>query len=183
MHVARRSQEWVRWPRIHRSKQVRTMRRIVCLAFAFAALSAHAASASDNWIIYKGQSASWGYDAGDLGHNQQFGQITATSATYKRRGDSLDGVPYHYAVSTTLLDCTERTVRIKEIALRQRRELGPQTGRKPNRTSRIGDQQRRRPNQQDPLQHRLPRQTGAPGRPRSQRFRRRHAGHEDIRLT
>jgi hypothetical protein len=93
------------------------MRRIVYLALAFAVLSAHAASASDNWVIYKGQSASWGYDAGDLGHNQQFGQITATSATYKRRGDTLDGVSYHYAVSTTLLDCTERTVRIKEIAL------------------------------------------------------------------
>lgn len=93
------------------------MRRIVCLALVFASLGAPAAWASDNWIVYRGQSASWGYDAGDLGHNQQFGQITATSATYKRRGDILDGVPYHYAVTTTVLDCTERTVRIKEIAL------------------------------------------------------------------
>jgi len=98
-------------------QKVRTMRRIAFLLLAFAGLNAHTAWASDNWIIYKGQAASWGYDAGDLGHNQQFGQITATSATYKRRGDVLDGVPYHYAVTTTVLDCTERTVRIKEIAL------------------------------------------------------------------
>lgn len=93
------------------------MRRTAFLLLAFATLTAHTAWASDNWIVYKGQSASWGYDAGDLGHNQQFGQITATSATFKRRGDILDGVPYHYAVTTTVLDCTERTVRIKEIAL------------------------------------------------------------------
>jgi hypothetical protein len=93
------------------------MRRIALFVLAFTALTAHTAAASDNWIVYKGQSASWGYDAGDLGHNQQFGQITATSATYKRKGDTLDGVRYSYAVTTTVLDCTERTVRIKEIAL------------------------------------------------------------------
>ena len=92
------------------------MRRAIVAAVLLTALPS-AAWASDNWQIYKGKAASWGYDAGALGRGPRSGALNARYATYRVTADTLDGTVYHYAVTTAVFNCSARTARVTQIAL------------------------------------------------------------------
>jgi hypothetical protein len=93
------------------------MRRAILPAVLLLALQSGAATASDNWQIYKGKAASWGYDAGALGRGPRSGPLNAMYATYRLNADTLDGTVYHYAVTTAVFSCSARTTRVTQIAL------------------------------------------------------------------
>ena len=93
------------------------MRRAAFSAVLFLAVQSGTATASDNWQIYRGKAASWGYDAGALGRGPRSGTLNVRYATYRLNADTLDGTVYHYAVTTAVFNCSARTARITQIAL------------------------------------------------------------------
>ncbi|MCE9521758.1 MAG: hypothetical protein K8S25_04920 [Alphaproteobacteria bacterium] len=92
--------------------------KIVCIGLALLALQPAAATAAENWFIYQGAKASWGYDAAKLDRGPaKTNQITTIYANYYIDSDNYEGKPYQYIVTEIVFNCQARTAQTKMVAL------------------------------------------------------------------